>query len=413
MKQSSKTGRSYHLFFLMALAIPMVWISCSYNKAGKSTESNRSPSDTSNKELLNNSENYLAEQNSSKENLINKTGIMNDKAVSNIKPLGFFWETNNPFLFCVHHLDNYPAGNSDFGPVASLAGRDLGQDFDLRNDWRMYHGEKVPGFPAHPHRGFETVTAVLKGFVDHSDSHGEAGRYGDGDVQWMTAGSGLQHSEMFPLLNQDKPNPLELFQIWLNLPKAKKFCTPYFAMLWADKIPTYTEQDMNGKTTKVTVIAGRIKNVVAPAPAPDSWAADPANEVGIWIIKMPANAIWSIPQASTGVNRKLYFYVGSGIQVDGLNIPIYNSADLKADRDVKIVNSSEEAYILLLTGKPIDEPVVQQGPFVMNTNEEIQQAYSDYRKTQFGGWPWPEYENVHPANKGRFAKYKTGIEEKR
>jgi quercetin 2,3-dioxygenase len=85
-------------------------------------------------------------------------------------------------------LREYPAGAGEaLGPSASLSGRDMGQDFDPREAWRMYHGEVVPGFPSHPHRGFETVTAVLKGFIDHSDSQGSAGRYGNGDVQWLTA----------------------------------------------------------------------------------------------------------------------------------------------------------------------------------------------------------------------------------
>ncbi len=126
------------------------------------------------------------------------------------------------------------------GPAESLAGRNIGQDFNPNEKWRMYHGEKVPGFPAHPHRGFETVTVVTKGVVDHSDSLGAAGRFGFGDVQWMTAGKGVQHCEMFPLLHKDKENPLELFQIWLNLPKASKMVAPHFAMLWSDAIPNLT-----------------------------------------------------------------------------------------------------------------------------------------------------------------------------
>ena len=113
--------------------------------------------------------------------------------------------TPDPFLFCVYHVDDYPADAS--GKMeAPLAGN--GADFDPQNPYRMYHGDKVPGFPAHPHRGFETVTATVFGLIDHADSVGNAGRYGDGDVQWMTAGEGVVHGEMFPLVNSDRPNTL-------------------------------------------------------------------------------------------------------------------------------------------------------------------------------------------------------------
>lgn len=337
---------------------------------------------------------------------------MYNKLITNIKPLGFTWETNDPFLFCVHHLDFYPAGNENLGPAASLAGRHLGQDFTTKDGWRMYHGERIPGFPAHPHRGFETVTVVLNGFVDHSDSHGAAGRYGMGDVQWMTAGSGLQHAEMFPLLNQEKDNPLELFQIWLNLPRDKKFADPHYTMLWAEDIPVFTEKDENGKSTAVTVIAGKINDVQAPPPAPDSWAADPDNNVAIWIISMPANATWRIPPTSPDVNRSLYFYRGDHINVAGIDIKPYHSIELLSDFPVIIENGDTDVNLLLLQGKPINEPVTQHGPFVMNTADEIRQAFYDYQSTQFGGWPWPNHDNVHARDAGRFAKYSDGREER-
>jgi len=336
---------------------------------------------------------------------------MYNKLIINIKPLDFTWQTSDPFLFCVHHLDHYPAGNDQLGPAASLEGRNLGQDFTTRNGWRMYHGNIIPGFPAHPHRGFETVTVVLKGFVDHSDSHGAAGRYGNGDVQWMTAGAGLQHAEMFPLLNKNSENPLELFQIWLNLPKKKKFCKAHYAMLWAEDIPVYTEKDKNGKLIEATVIAGKIGDVAAPDPSPDSWAAYEKNEVGILLIKLEANAKWTIPSASPEVNRSLYFYRGSDLNVAGIGLKPYHSVELLADQPVIIENGNQHAFLLLLQGQPINEPVAQHGPFVMNTVEEIHQAFSDYRNTQFGGWPWPRHDNVHSREIGRFAKYSDGREE--
>lgn len=333
---------------------------------------------------------------------------MYNKIINNIKPLGFTWETNDPFLFCVHHLDHYPKGNDDMGPAASLVGRSLGQDFTSKDGWRMYHGEKVPGFPAHPHRGFETVTVVLNGFVDHSDSHGASGRYGNGDVQWMTAGAGLQHSEMFPLIKKNKDNPLELFQIWLNLPKDKKFAEPFYKMLWAEDIPKHVIFDNAGKKAEITVIAGEFENIQAPLPAPDSWAADKNNKVGIWLIKIEANGCLTIPADSPELNRSLYFYRGSHIHIAGVDIKPYHSLQLLADEHAIIKNGETDAYLLLLQGMPINEPIMQHGPFVMNTADEIHQAFADYRKTQFGGWPWNRYDMVHPREKGRFAEYSNG-----
>jgi hypothetical protein len=338
---------------------------------------------------------------------------MYNKAITNIKPLGFTWETRDPFLFCVHHRDQYPAGNEQLGPAASLLGRNLGQDFTLKDGWRMYHGDAVPGFPAHPHRGFETVTVVLNGFVDHSDSHGAAGRYGNGDVQWMTAGAGLQHAEMFPLLNREKGNPLELFQIWLNLPKIKKFAKPHYKMLWREDIPKLKLKDNQGKTIEVTIIAGHTENITAPIPAPDSWASDPVNEVAIWIITMEAQAQWIIPAAPTEVNRMLYFYQGSFIKIAGLNVSSYQAIEVNSDQEIFVESGSEECRLLMLQGRPINEPVVQHGPFVMNTYTEIQQAMDDYRRTRFGGWPWNRHDPVHPPDSGRFARYSDGKVENR
>ena len=148
---------------------------------------------------------------------------MSTDSIVNVAPLGFPWPTKDPFLACVHHVDLYPKGNDRLGPAASLAGRDIGQDFAGKDGWRMYHGAVVPGFPQHPHRGFETVTVMRDGYIDHSDSLGATARFGKGDVQWLTAGAGIVHSEMFPLLDPDRPNRLELFQIWLNLPARSKF----------------------------------------------------------------------------------------------------------------------------------------------------------------------------------------------
>ncbi len=333
---------------------------------------------------------------------------MYNRNIINIQNLGFMWQTRDPFLFCAHHNDAYPKANSVMGPDASLAGRNIGQDFSQENAWRMYHGDVVPGFPAHPHRGFETITIVLKGFVDHSDSHGAAGRYGDGDVQWMTAGSGLQHAEMFPLLNQSEPNPLHLFQVWLNLPAEKKFSAPFYKMLWMEDIPNIVEYDNRGKKIEIRLISGNYADRCAVSPAPDSWAADPQNEVCIWRIKLSGGAHWQLPPAQQAVNRTLYFYQGDHISLAGFSVKVGQSIDLLADKPLLIENGDQDSELLLLQAVPIAEPVAQYGPFVMNTQTEIRQAISDFHRTQFGGWPWIRHDNVHAKEVGRFARYSDG-----
>jgi redox-sensitive bicupin YhaK (pirin superfamily) len=331
--------------------------------------------------------------------------------IKSVKPLGFQWDTADPFLFCVHHEDKFPKGNAKMGPAASMQGRSLGDDFIIKDGYRMYHGKTVPGFPGHPHRGFETITIVRDGVVDHADSLGAAGRYGYGDVQWMTAGKGVQHSEMFPLLHEDKENPLELFQIWLNLPKKSKMVDPHFKMLWGDTIPKYEHTNASGAKTKVEVIAGRLGTHVAPAPPPDSWAADPQNEVAIYNIKMDPGASWVLPAASPGINRSLYYYVGDSLTVNGAKIPAYHGLEVDASAKLTLESGSSKARILMLQGRPIGEQVIQYGPFVMNTKAEIQQAFEDYHQTQFGGWPWPKKDQVHDRNAGRFAIHADGLKE--
>jgi quercetin 2,3-dioxygenase len=334
-----------------------------------------------------------------------------ENKILKISPLGFPWETQDPFIFCVHHRDEFPKGNDKMGPDVSLAGRNIGNDFTIKDGWRMYHGKSIPGFPYHPHRGFETITVVKEGTVDHTDSMGAAGRFGNGDVQWMTAGKGVLHSEMFPLIHKEKENPLELFQIWLNLPKASKFVEPHFKMLWSDSIPVLKEIDSNSKSIEVNIIAGKLNDLIAPNPTPDSWAANRSNQVSILTIKLQAGATWVLPKSSSGINRTFYFYKGKEIIIEGKTIPPYHSIQVSADKNITLLAGDEECFMLMLQGKPIDEPVVQHGPFVMNTQEEIREAFEEYQRTQFGGWPWPRHEQAHERNKGRFALHADGNEE--
>ncbi|HRI63631.1 MAG TPA: pirin-like C-terminal cupin domain-containing protein [Polyangium sp.] len=329
--------------------------------------------------------------------------------ILDVRPLGFPWETTDPFLFCVHHDDAYPKGNENMGPAASLAGRNIGQDFAGKDGWRMYHGDVVPGFPSHPHRGFETVTIVRRGYCDHSDSLGAAARFGRGDVQWLTAGGGIQHSEMFPLVERDKPNPLELFQIWLNLPAEDKMVPAHFKMLWADTIPRIDFSDEVGRKTHVAIIAGTLGDSRAPSPPPNSWASRANADVAIWTIRMAPGAKWTLPRAKgDNTNRTLYFFRGSSARIGEREFREHAGVRIRADVDVQLEAGNDECEMLLLQGKPIGEPVVQYGPFVMNTPEQVREAFRDYQRTQFGGWPWEISGPVHPRDEERFARHADG-----
>jgi hypothetical protein len=299
-------------------------------------------------------------------------------------PLGFQWATVDPFLFCVHHLDKYPEANAHMGPAASLEARDIGMDFSGADGWRMYHGSTVPGFPQHPHRGFETVTFVRQGYVDHSDSLGATARFGRGDVQWLTAGQGIVHCEMFPLLDQDGPNPCELFQIWLNLPAADKMVDPYFTMLWNHDIPRHVAADDEGRTTEVTVMAGELAGLQPPAAPPNSWASRSEADVAIWHLVLEPKAQWTIPPA-TGPDtvRTLYVFEGS-LHIGDHDVEASTGAVLRSDAPVAIAGGPYGAEALVLQGRPIGEPVAQYGPFVMNTREELQQAVEDFQKGRLG-----------------------------
>src|SRR5688572_10213909 len=335
-------------------------------------------------------------------------GEMRDPII-HTAPLGSRWQTADPFLFCVHHIDHYPRGNDRLGPDAPLSGHDIGQDFEGKDGWRMYHGDVVPGFPQHPHRGFETVTIVRTGYIDHSDSLGATARFGMGDVQWLTAGAGVVHSEMFPLLHADRPNDLELFQIWLNLPSRDKLVAPYFTMFWDQHIPRVVHRDGEGRTTTVTVIAGALDGLQPLAPPPDSWAARPEAEVAIWSIALDAGASWVVPPAKgESTIRTLHLFRGTALRVGEHVVKGPAAIQVHADQAVPIAAVEGAAEILLLQGRPIGEPVAQYGPFVMNTRAELEQAFQDYQRTQFGGWPFPENAPVHPRDRGRFARHADG-----
>ncbi|MBS0320378.1 MAG: pirin family protein [Proteobacteria bacterium] len=326
----------------------------------------------------------------------------------------------DPFIFGAYHLDFYPRGNGRLGPdPALLAGRDIGMDFSGRDGFSMYHGDTVPGFPAHPHSGFETVTIVRKGLVDHADSLGATARYGDGDVQWLTTGSGVQHGEMFPMVHEDKDNPLDLFQLWLNLPAKRKMAAPHFTMFWAHDIPHVVQVDAQGRRSEVEVIAGDYAPLdpaaaggqslykALPPPAA-SWASEPGADVAIWIIRLEPGARLVLPAASGAARRALYLTTGKTLTVDGHAFNESVMVEVRAGSPAPLLNHGGEVVeVLMLQGKPIGEPVVAHGPFVANSQQELVHAIEKYRRTEFGGWPWPSPGHTH-GRSGRFAQHPDG-----
>jgi hypothetical protein len=272
----------------------------------------------------------------------------------------------------------------------------------------MYHGDIVPGFPRHPHRGFETVTVARQGHIDHSDSLGATARFGQGDAQWMTAGKGIVHAEMFPLRNKVNANTAELFQLWLNLPQKNKMVEPHFTMFWHETIPKHEFTDTHGRTATVTTVAGALAEQEPPKPPPHSWAAEKDNYVAIWTIELEPEAEWVIPRAPAGINRNLYFYEGTSLTIADVNLTAHSRLIVEPEHPAPLKAGADGAKLLLLQGKPIGEPIAQHGPFVMNTRAELQQAYRDYQRTGFGGWPWKKNDPVHARQEGRFAIHADG-----
>ena len=331
--------------------------------------------------------------------------------IINTAGLSFPFATDSPFLFAVYHLDKYPAGNDRMAVDASLLrGHNIGADFGNPAGWSMYHGEDgIPGFPKHPHRGFETITVTRRGIIDHTDSLGNGGRFGYGDVQWMTAGEGISHAEMFPLLNQSGVNELELFQIWINLPRASKMAKPSFKMLWAEELPTQCDSG-----AEVVLVAGTLPGFNKPPdPPPDSYAAAKHEaDVLVVTVKLEAGGKWTLPKHSgspQGMNRNFYFHSGSALLINGKKLT--NHAKVKVEPGMAFELAAEAtgpAEVLILQGRDIGEPVVQHGPFVGNTQNDIMQAFRDYQSTGFGAWPWESSSLAFPRERSRFAKYADG-----
>jgi redox-sensitive bicupin YhaK (pirin superfamily) len=227
------------------------------------------------------------------------------------------------------------------------------------------------GAPDHPHRGFETVTYILDGTIEHGDSQGNRGRIGAGDVQWMTAGSGVIHSEMPSEEIRRNGGRLHGFQLWVNLPRRDKMMNPRYQELRAAEIPTATSVD--GKVT-VTVIAGESLGTRS--------TIDTRTPITYLHVRLAAGARFTQPIPET---YNAFAFVISGEVTFGDRLARENDAVI-FDRDGDAVAMSTEsgAELLLIAGVPLNEPVARYGPFVMNTTGEIRQAMIDYQSGRFG-----------------------------
>ncbi len=226
----------------------------------------------------------------------------------------------------------------------------------------------IAGFPDHPHRGFETITYMLAGRMRHRDSAGHEGLLGDGGVQWMTAGRGVIHSE----IPEQKDGVMEGFQLWLNLPAQQKMAEPWYRDFASGDIPEYT----TAEGVRVRVIAGS-SNGVAGAVSRDF------TEPLYLDIHLPADATFSTAFPDTH-NAFIYVYRGA-VNVGGITVDSRRMGLLSNSPKVQglTLTTQEAARLILVAGKPLNEPIVQYGPFVMNTQQEIHQALDDFRNGHF------------------------------
>ncbi len=226
--------------------------------------------------------------------------------------------------------------------------------------------EYIAGFPDHPHRGFETVTYMLAGKMRHRDNAGHEGLLENGSVQWMTAGRGLIHSEM----PEQEHGSMEGFQLWLNLPASRKMIDPWYQDIPSRDIPEY----VTPAGVTVRVIAGSSNEVAGAITRPDT---DP-----LYLdIHLPAGTRFDAVIPATH-NAFIYVYRGA-VSVGDTLVDSRRMGILKNDGDAVSLHCKEDSRLILIAGRPLNEPIAQYGPFVMNTQEEIHQALDDYRNGRF------------------------------
>ncbi len=231
--------------------------------------------------------------------------------------------------------------------------------------------DRPRGVGQHPHRGFETVTIVYDGEVEHKDSTGAGGKIGPGDVQWMTAAGGILHEEFHSHDFTRTGGPFRMIQLWVNLPARDKMGEPGYQTLLNADIPSVDLPDHAGR---VRVIAGEFDGRRGPART--------FTPINVWDLRLDRGrqVVLDLPEGHTAA----LVVVGGAVTVDGYEIGEARMALLEREGREVAVEAGEDATILMLTGEPIDEPIVGHGPFVMNSETEIRQAIDDFNSGRFG-----------------------------
>lgn len=332
----------------------------------------------------------------------------NIKKILKKEPLRLHWDVEDPFFFASYHSDDYPHGNNQQAPpINEIAGRNLGRDYKKIYGFRMFHGKVVPGFPLHTHWGYETVTIPEKGFIDHFDNLGNQGRYGRGDVQWISAGNFYEHNEMYPLVSQTERNPNEILQIMINLPNKSKGSDPEIKTMWSEKIPI-----VNKENVSIKIIAGRFENIHALSPNDVSWAADSKNNVNILKIVMSPGSKITLPAISSTLNRNLYFVEGSTVKFDNNEFEYSYRFKLPGNEIIEFENGDKEGTYWLLEGEPIGEKNVSYGPVLLDSTKAVRSAMNTIREKELKEWPWDIVDKTQPLGSERFIRYADGREEK-
>lgn len=292
------------------------------------------------------------------------------------------WDCEDPFIFTSHHYDLYPEGNvQQAPPLEEINRRSLGHDYDKVFGYRMYDGKVSPGFPIHPHWGYETFSVASQGYVDHFDNMGNQGRYGYGDMQWVSAGSFYVHNEMYPLAFTDRENPVLLTQIHLNLPIKDKDTPNEVRTVWLEDIPV-----VKGEGYEISVYCGHFADTDGVPANPVSWAADPSHHVKIAMIRMEPGATVDI-SPTEAVHRNIYLTEGRAT-VDGQEFPGNTRLKIDPKEGISVTMGDSASEIWVLEGDPIGEKQTSFGPVVKGKFKEVRRDNQYIREHIMDGWCW-------------------------